>query len=762
MYYALNIHTASTHDDSFAPADVIAKKSLNKLCGHRQISIQEAVHEISSMDLVICSDHLTELNLSRSMYLRENDTKPAYSKSDLVGCYKNRPESLDHLSLERYFYDKWRTQEFYKDEDTERKKYRILLPKGLNCRPKYPADYDYARGMILMHVPWSCRNTHAELLMDKDKTIAKFRDMIGKKEFPIHVQAEYNRAVTYSETWVQECIAKSAKSRNDRDLDEMDDDELAQHEEWEHSRHISAQNTRNSPNLFGDLVGDIGRNHDWSVPFYKGKRAPDTMEGTLYTEYLKEVFYGDQTKDDKVVIPRNRNGQHYDIEDMNKEQQTIVICAMEAVVKFLTNDSTYKPLRATVVGCGGTGKSFVINTLVSIMRRYTKCNDSIKVAAPSGGAAYNVGGCTLHRCLKLSVKAEDLSKPLNDDKQTELSRDLRRLLMLIVDERSMLNSGLIAGAERNIRHCVFGQQNQNELWGGIPVVLIFGDDLQLLPVKEEGAVDGYAQRMKMKDAKPSKKSPDQQITVENGHELFINGLTEDVFNLTENYRTRGDPDFKLILDHLRVGILTESEGERLMAQCMHHHNTSPYVREYLENHPKTVWLYTTNQEKNEQNMKKLVQLSRKQNVPIARLKCEWSNPDRGGTGLPSVIRSHFHNTNLVVNTDICVGSIVAINGINIVPEAGLYNGARGKIIDIKYDTGVGPNDKHNNHLPKYVVVDFPGLRLGNAEPWDSNNPTVSSSSKSIIGAYCTHITYCNAHLESFSSACSNTNADHVL
>ena len=71
---------------------------------------------------------------------------------------------------------------------------------------------------------------------------------------------------------------------------------------------------------------------------------------------------------------------------------------------------------------------------------------------------------------------------------------------------------------------------------------------------------------------------------------------------------------------------------------------------------------------------------------------------------------------MVLQTDLCVDTTVALWGINIVPEAGLYNGARGSIVDIVYDTVVGPNDKHGEHLPKYIVVDFPGLRLGNTKP----------------------------------------------
>ena len=80
---------------------------------------------------------------------------------------------------------------------------------------------------------------------------------------------------------------------------------------------------------------------------------------------------------------------------------------------------------------------------------------------------------------------------------------------------------------------------------------------------------------------------------------------------------------------------------------------------------------------------------------------------------------------MVLECDLCVGAMVLLSEINIITEAGLYNGARGKLIDFVYDNVCGPNDKQGGHLPKCVIVDFPCLKLGNSEPWDKKNPTVS-------------------------------------
>ena len=57
----------------------------------------------------------------------------------------------------------------------------------------------------------------------------------------------------------------------------------------------------------------------------------------------------------------------------------------------------------------------------------------------------------------------------------------------------------------------------------------------------------------------------------------------------------------------------------------------------------------------------------------------------------------------------------------------IFNGARGTIIDFLYNTVVGPNDKQGEHLPLCIIVDFPGLKLGDAKPWDERNPTVSTT-----------------------------------
>ncbi len=76
--------------------------------------------------------------------------------------------------------------------------YQILVPKGMNCTPRYPVDYAYAQGMLIMHKPWNKHNTLEHILNNKMATIDTFLRMIDKKEVPSSVTFQYLTAMKYA------------------------------------------------------------------------------------------------------------------------------------------------------------------------------------------------------------------------------------------------------------------------------------------------------------------------------------------------------------------------------------------------------------------------------------------------------------------------------------------------------------------------------------------------------------------------------------
>jgi hypothetical protein len=348
------------------------------------------------------------------------------------------------------------------------------------------------------------------------------------------------------------------------------------------------------------------------------------------------------------------------------------------------------------------------------------------VGAPSGTAAFNVQGSTLHHLLGINVaRPED---NITQKVQEKLQSQLRNVLCLIIDERSMLSSKVLGAAERNIRKTVYNGQNSQEIWGGIPVVIMLGDDYQLWPVIDEGAIEGYSKMNTTNPITPTNKQTAAQLLCQWGTYLFTNVMTESVFILHKNYRVKSE-EFQKLLARLRVGESTTEDAKRITDLHLVYYEHDKEFMTNLKHNSKTMWLYAKNADKDKTNMDMLIQTSRVNNVPVARLDChyETNRVPKSDHQQPTVCMSHFDIRSYDRTTDICVGAKVAISNVNILPEVGLHNGAIGTVVEIVYNNRPeGPLDKEHYHLPDYVVVDFPNLRLPpGIPPWDQNHKTVS-------------------------------------
>ena len=120
-----------------------------------------------------------------------------------------------------------------------------------------------------------------------------------------------------------------------------------------------------------------------------------------------------------------------------------------------------------ITGRAGTGKS----TLLSLLKRTTRKN--AVVLAPTGIAALNVGGQTIHSFFKFPPKMIDpreLTKRKNH-------RFYKKLKLLIIDEISMVRADMIDCIDIFLRNNI----ENSRPFGGVQVV-VFGDLFQLPPV----------------------------------------------------------------------------------------------------------------------------------------------------------------------------------------------------------------------------------------------------------------------------------------
>eukprot|EP00884_Botryococcus_braunii_P022878 jgi/Botrbrau1/9274/Bobra.0111s0002.1 len=140
------------------------------------------------------------------------------------------------------------------------------------------------------------------------------------------------------------------------------------------------------------------------------------------------------------------------------------------------------PLRWFVTGGAGTGKSYVINLLRELIIRSYAANDAVLLAAPTGVAAFNIGGVTLYYALKLPFEdghravATSTYTELSGEKVLELRMLWKKVKFLIIDEISMVGSNTFSNVSRHLIQILC----KLTTFGGINIIVV-GDFYQLSP-----------------------------------------------------------------------------------------------------------------------------------------------------------------------------------------------------------------------------------------------------------------------------------------
>jgi len=181
------------------------------------------------------------------------------------------------------------------------------------------------------------------------------------------------------------------------------------------------------------------------------------------------------------------------------------------------SDSHNPPLYMDIQGAGGSGKSYLIETLTHVIPNILLC-------APSGSAAVLIGGETIHSAFKIKVRHSEWEPPSSGDYQERFSS----INYVIIDEKSMMSSLIFAQIDAACRHF---KGKVHEPFGGISV-LLFGDFGQLPPVGGKSLISsGQFQ--------------------DHGHLLFEQ-LFHIKFKLISNMRS-SDAEFGEVLENLRLG-----------------------------------------------------------------------------------------------------------------------------------------------------------------------------------------------------------------
>lgn len=213
----------------------------------------------------------------------------------------------------------------------------------------------------------------------------------------------------------------------------------------------------------------------------------------------------------------------------NKEQQQAL-----QVIQF-TRSSLF------LTGKAGTGKSTFLRNLTATTKK------KHIVLAPTGIAAINVGGTTLHSFFKLPfhpLLPNDIKYSRRNIRETlkynsEKAKIIREVELIIIDEVSMVRADIIDFIDKVLR---IYTRNHREPFGGKQMLFV-GDVYQLEPVVKEN---------------------DKQLLHNHYHSFFF--FNAQVFQnfqlisieLTKNYRQR-DQHFISLLDRIRTSAITSQD-----------------------------------------------------------------------------------------------------------------------------------------------------------------------------------------------------------
>ena len=484
-------------------ADKDVKTMLRKVgstfLNHREISAQEATYRILSMPMKKLSRSVVFVNTDprneRIAVLKTKDQLENKHKDDedifqtsLVDRYIARPIVTENVCFAD-FAAKYVTRYTNKD-DTDDSMPTVLeendeqgqdpLPKQIKLRNgkgnmyrrrcdavirfrKFNVEKDpnkYYRSKLMLYLPW--RNEEIDLISD-------FED------FKSHYDSVQN-------------IVIENESKYSQNVD-MVEQAMAVNNEIGPPEHIWAQL---APGTGSDNLNDMN----------EGINIETNME-TVDLEANAQMFEMQTSNTSSDVIAR------YDIEErrdilapaeyrkmmrcLNEKQREIVMFHRDwckNAITTLKQNKKIQPYQVFLSGPGGVGKSHVIRLIqsdtkriFSLSRQFKPTDITVLLTAPTGVAAFNIGGMTVHSALLLRTsKYSNCGDSLTFDKLNSVRSKLENLQLIIIDEVSMVGSDMLLNIHKRLCE-IKGVSNDGPLFGNISVLAV-GDLYQLPAVAQ--------------------------------------------------------------------------------------------------------------------------------------------------------------------------------------------------------------------------------------------------------------------------------------
>jgi len=244
------------------------------------------------------------------------------------------------------------------------------------------------------------------------------------------------------------------------------------------------------------------------IYFAKGKKSPDKSFNNYYKPYTRPA--------------KKLNERQIEIDNLKLSQE------QQEVFDIIENQNN----NIFITGKAGTGKSSLLQYF-----KY-KSKKRLVVVAPTGVAALNVGGQTIHSLFGFPPNFLSQERLEQLTLRPKMAFLLRNIDTVVIDEISMVRADLMDAIDYRLR-----MAKGNDLpFGGIQVVM-FGDLYQLPPVVSDPELHKY-------------------FAHNHGGHYFFNAhvwrnTPMDIYELTQIFRQK-DENFKKILNEIRQGNISDT------------------------------------------------------------------------------------------------------------------------------------------------------------------------------------------------------------
>ena len=387
---------------------------------------------------------------------------------------------------------------------------------------------------------------------------------------------------------------------------------------------------------------DSDREYDWTR--HVGKYAIDPS----FWDVLQRDFPAEQ------LLPSLNS-----VDLLNREQLKVYNLIVNHYSDYLAGRNPPQ-LRVNLDGVAGTGKTYVLlqaSKKVEDMATAAGVRDPVLRAAPTGIAAHNFHGRTLHSLFKIPVKIPPygLSRKLSRANLCSLQALFKHCKYLIIDEKSMIGIKFLGLLDQRLRE-IFPAR-QNEMYAGINI-FVCGDFHQLPPI---GAMVMYSDLPNARNA--------DFLTGQQAYRAL-----DATVRLTQLMRQDGDDEetlqFRRALEELRVYQVSQQSWQLLNSRVQ-----NQLTLDEVESFDDALRLYFRREEVRIYNHRRL----RDCKQPILKIKS--THTGRGAEGA-----NDDEADGLEPQLCICLGARVMLTD-NIWVENGLVNGTMGTVRDAVWNEG---------------------------------------------------------------------------